>query len=60
MTRLLPSSRPDESSRSTLPLTETETVKTQESDAKLVFGTEFWRLEYLLHLIETGRVKDQG
>lgn len=30
------------------------------ADARILWGPDFCRLEYLRHLVETGRVKDDG
>ena len=60
MTRLLPSSRPEEPPQTALSIADTREGNQSDEDLKRIFGTEFWRVEYLLHLIHTGRVKDEG
>jgi hypothetical protein len=60
MTQLLPSSSQDEPK--TAASTEQEGVPygVRTLDLKVQWGSDYYRLEYLIHLLDTGRVKDAG
>jgi hypothetical protein len=59
MTQFLPS--PGPSDRQISPQAVAERVPQRDlADLRIFWGPEICRLEYLLHLLETGRVKDES
>jgi hypothetical protein len=59
MPHYLPSSSSSDSGEVGAVASMTPTPDAEMSDLKIFWGPEICRLEYLLHLLDTGRIKDE-